>query len=169
MPFFDYDLPPQLIAQHPVAERDQSRLLRVQRASSQISHRVFRDFPELLHPGDLLILNNTKVLPARLRGRRERSGGKWEGLFLHETANGLWELVCQSRRPMHVGEWLAVEPGPLRCELIEKKEGGNWLMRPDQPGTPAELLARHGSMPLPHYIRKGRAEPEDAQRYQTVF
>jgi S-adenosylmethionine:tRNA ribosyltransferase-isomerase len=169
MPFFDYDLPPQLIAQHPVAERDQSRLLRVQRASSQISHRVFRDFPELLHPGDLLILNNTKVLPARLRGRRERSGGKWEGLFLHETANGLWELVCQSRRPMRVGEWLAVEPGPLHFELVEKKEGGHWLMRPDEPGSPAELLARHGEMPLPHYIRKGHAESEDRQRYQTVF
>jgi S-adenosylmethionine:tRNA ribosyltransferase-isomerase len=169
MPFFDYDLPPELIAQHPPAQRDQSRLLRVQRTLSQISHHIFRDLTHLLRPGDLLILNNTKVLPARLRGRRERSGGKWEGLFLHQKADGLWELVCQSRRPMHVGEWLAVEPGPLRFELVEKKEAGHWLMRPDEPGTPVELLARHGSMPLPHYIRKGHAETEDAQRYQTVF
>lgn len=169
MPFFDYELPPELIAQHPTAQRDQSRMLRVQRASGEIAHHIFRDLSDLLHPGDLLILNNTKVLPARLRGRRERSGGKWEGLFLHEAADGLWELVCQSRRPMRVGEWLAVEPGPLRFELVEKKEAGHWLLRPDQSGTPAELLARHGSMPLPHYIRKGQAEAEDTERYQTLF
>ncbi|HEV3145536.1 MAG TPA: tRNA preQ1(34) S-adenosylmethionine ribosyltransferase-isomerase QueA [Gemmataceae bacterium] len=169
MPFFDYDLPPALIAQRPSGQRDQSRLLRIQRASSRISHHVFRDLPELLRPGDLLILNNTKVLPARLRGRRERTGGRWEGLFLHETADGLWEFMCQSRRPLRPGEWLIVEPGPLRFELIEKKGAGNWLVRPDQPGTPAELLARYGRMPLPHYIRKGHAETEDTQRYQTVF
>jgi len=85
---FDYDLPPHLIAQQPLAERDQSRLLVLRRDSGSLIHRVFADLPDLLDPNDLLVLNDTRVLPARLRGRRERTGGKWEGLFLRLEEDG---------------------------------------------------------------------------------
>src|SRR5437868_3776096 len=95
--FLDYDLPAHLIAQHPASERDQSRLLVVRRSDHALEHHVFHDLPELLKPEDLLILNNTRVLPARLVGYRARTGGKWEGLFLHEQNDGLWELLSQTR------------------------------------------------------------------------
>lgn len=169
MPFFDYELPPALIAQHPAGQRDASRLLTVKRSTGRIGHRQFRDLPGLLLPGDLLILNDTRVLPARLIGRREPTGGRWEGLFLHETAPGLWKLMAQTRGSLRPGEFIAIEPGRLRLELVEKTAEGNWLCRPDRAGSPAELLAVHGRMPLPPYIRKGQADPEDSQRYQTVF
>src|SRR3954469_18461736 len=108
----DYDLPPHLITQEPRAERDQSRLLVVRRAEATFSHHVFRELPALLSPGDLLGLNDTRVLPARLRGRRARTGGKWEGLFLCQQPGGLWELMCQTRGRLHEGEVIDVEPGP---------------------------------------------------------
>src|SRR5258708_7046026 len=91
--FFDYELPARLIAQQPCAERDHSRLLVVRRAQAGIEHTQFRHLPELLAAGDLLVLNDTCVLPARLLGRRAATGGKWEGLFLQVTADGLWELL----------------------------------------------------------------------------
>src|SRR5437764_457754 len=95
--FFDYELPPHLIAQQPSAERDASRLLLVRRQTETIEHRHFRDLPELLASGDLLVLNDTRVLPARLLGRRARTGGRWEGLFLTQLPGGEWELLCQTR------------------------------------------------------------------------
>src|ERR1700749_4237370 len=97
MHFFDYTLPEHLIAQHPAAERDAAKLLVVRRAARSIHHHVFRDLPDLLAPGDLVVLNDTKVLPARLVGRREQTGGKWEGLFLRTTEDGLWEMLSQTR------------------------------------------------------------------------
>src|SRR6266446_6564976 len=93
----DYDLPPHLIAQEPSPQRDRSRLLVVRRRDATLAHHVFADLPELLRPGDLLVLNDTRVLPARLLGRRARTGGKWAGLFLREVSEGLWELLCQTR------------------------------------------------------------------------
>jgi S-adenosylmethionine:tRNA ribosyltransferase-isomerase len=168
MPFLDYELPPHLIAQHPAGRRDASRLMVLNRDRGTIDHCQFRELPDLLRPGDLLVLNDTRVLPARLFGRRERTGGRWEGLFFAESG-GLWELACQTRGTLAEGEFIAVEPGPLRLELVEKTAEGNWRVRPDQPGAPAELLSRHGQMPLPPYIRKGHAGPDDSERYQTVF
>src|SRR5438045_6912837 len=121
MLFFDYDLPGHLIAQEPAARRDESRLLVVRRTSGELEHRVFRDLPELLAPGDLLVLNDTKVLPARLVGRREKTGGRWEGLFLRQTPDGLWEMLAQTRGHPEAGEAFAVEtiphPGPLASML----------------------------------------------------
>src|SRR6266478_2292517 len=108
--FFDYDLPQHLIAQQPCAERDQSRLLVVRRQAGSLEHRVFRELPDLLNPGDLLVLNDTRVLPARLLGRRERTGGKWEGLYLATAADGTWELLCQTRGRLQEGETIVVEP-----------------------------------------------------------
>src|SRR5437660_9299805 len=93
---FDYELPPHLIAQEPCAERDRSRLLVLRRATNAIEHHLFRDLPELLNGGDLLILNDTRVVPARLLGKRGSTGGRWEGLFLRQPSDGLWELLCQT-------------------------------------------------------------------------
>jgi S-adenosylmethionine:tRNA ribosyltransferase-isomerase len=136
-----------------------------------IAHQHFVDLPGWLEVGDLLVLNDTRVLPARLVGRRQRTGGRWEGLFLRETG-GAWEVLAQTRGRPAVGEVLLVEPGPLRLELVGRTPGGRWLVRPDVAGSPAELLMRHGTVPLPPYIRKGRPEgagADDRELYQTVY
>lgn len=167
-PFLDYELPPDRIAQQPAAQRDLSKLMVLRRASAEIAHHVFRDLPDLLNPGDLLVLNDTRVLPARLIGHRDKTGGKWEGLFLRETADGLWEMLCQTKGKLEIGESCSVEPGPLRM-VLRGKQGGHWLMKPEPDGSPADLLRAFGRMPLPPYIRKGKDEPSDRDRYQTVF
>jgi S-adenosylmethionine:tRNA ribosyltransferase-isomerase len=164
----DYDLPAHLIAQEPVPDRDAARLLVVDRSTGRLRHNHFRDLPDLLNPGDLLVLNDTRVLPARVVGRREKTGGKWEGLFLHETADGLWEVLAQTRGHPTVGEAIAVDPGPLRLTL-RGRTGGHWLAEPSPAGSPADLLATSGRVPLPPYIRKGLAQPGDRERYQTVY
>src|SRR6516162_3495985 len=123
--FLDYDLPPQLIAQEPAAERDRSRLLVVDRARSAIGHHVFLDLPELLAPGDLVVLNDTRVVPARLLGRRELTGGRWEGLFLRQVPTGEWELLCQTGGRPTEGETVIVEPGPLRLKLLRRSPEGH--------------------------------------------
>lgn len=170
---FDYELPPHLIAQEPAARRDQARLLLVDRARNALSHYHFADLPALVAPADLLVLNDTRVLPARLLGRREATGGRWEGLFLRETADGLWELLSQTRGHLRVGETVLVEPGPLRLRLTGRTAERHWLAQPlvdaDAHGSVPKLLEKHGHVPLPPYIRKGRAGSADRQRYQTVF
>jgi S-adenosylmethionine:tRNA ribosyltransferase-isomerase len=167
--FLDYEPPPHLIAQQPIAERDRSRLLVVRRADASLAHHTFRELPELLSPGDLLVLNDTRVVAARLQGRRAGTGGKWKGLFLRAFADGTWELLCQTRGRLTEGEAIEVEPGPLKLCLLEKLPEGRWHAWPDAPGSAFELLQRHGQVPLPPYIRKGRAGPADGERYQTVF
>jgi S-adenosylmethionine:tRNA ribosyltransferase-isomerase len=166
---FDYDLPPHLIAQEPSAERDLSRLLVVRRVTGTIAHHVFRDLPDLLTPGDLLVLNDTRVVPARLLGRRARTGGKWEGLFLRRHDDGLWELLSQTRGRLVTDETIRVEPGELELRLVRKTPEGRWLALPNLPGSPVDLLRRYGEVPLPPYIRKGLAEAADHERYQTVY
>ncbi|HEX5271597.1 MAG TPA: tRNA preQ1(34) S-adenosylmethionine ribosyltransferase-isomerase QueA, partial [Gemmataceae bacterium] len=166
---FDYHLPPDLIAQQPAAERDRSRLMVVRRTPGTIGHHVFADLPDLLTPGDLLVLNDTRVIPARLVGRRARTGGKWEGLFLHETADGLWELMSQTRGRLAPGETVVVEPGELQLTLVRQTPERRWVARPHEAGPAFDLLRRHGQVPLPPYVRKGRAIAEDSERYQTVY
>src|SRR4051812_20536893 len=164
---FDYHLPERLIAQHPAARRDESRLLVVRRESGAIEHRTFRDLPELLSPGDLLVLNDTRVLSARLIGRREATGGKWGGLFLAEVG-GLWEMLAPTRGYPQVGTVFVTDTG-LRLTLCGRTEDRHWLMEPSEKGTPAALLTRFGHIPLPPYIRKGHAADDDEERYQTVY
>lgn len=166
MPFLDYDLPHELIAQEPATERDHSRLLVVRRADGTLEHRTFSDLPELLAPGDLLVLNDTRVLPARLLGRRERTGGKWEGLFLAER-DGEWEMLTQTRGTLAEGETVAV--GDLRLTYLGRTPERHFRYRPESDAPAAELLARVGRIPLPPYIRKGVAAAGDTERYQTVF
>jgi S-adenosylmethionine:tRNA ribosyltransferase-isomerase len=169
---FDYDLPPHLIAQEPASRRDESRLLVLRRGSAAIAHHVFADLPDLLAPGDLLVLNDTRVLAARLVGRRARTEGKWEGLFVRAEGDGNWELLVQTRGRLLVGETLLVDSRadpPLRLTLIRKTPAGRWLVRPGETGPSADVLARHGQVPIPPYIRKGRASAGDSERYQTVY
>jgi S-adenosylmethionine:tRNA ribosyltransferase-isomerase len=167
--FFDYNLPGHLIAQEPSAERDQARLLMLRRADATLAHHVFHELPELLNPGDLLILNDTKVVPARLIGRRAQTGGKWEGLFVRQLPDGLWELLCQTRGRLTTGETIVVEPGALLLRLAGRSADGHWLARPEPGGSSLDLLQSHGQVPIPPYIRKGHAVPGDRARYQTVF
>jgi S-adenosylmethionine:tRNA ribosyltransferase-isomerase len=167
--FLDYDLPPHLIAQEPRPQRDQSRLLVVRRNDSSLAHHTFADLPDLLDPHDLLVLNDTRVLAARLLGRRERTGGKWEGLFLRCLTDGAWELLCQTRGRLVEGETIIVEPGGLRLCLEAKTTAGRWRVRPEVKGDFVDLLSRHGQVPLPPYIRRGRAAEADRERYQTVY
>ncbi|HVS35824.1 MAG TPA: tRNA preQ1(34) S-adenosylmethionine ribosyltransferase-isomerase QueA, partial [Gemmataceae bacterium] len=173
---FDYALPERLIAQEPPPERDLSRLMLLRRDGSPPTDHIFRDLPWLLNSGDLLVLNDTRVLPARLIGRRARTGGKWEGLFLREEPDGAWELLTQTRGRLLGGETVLVDPeipssapAPLSLRLAGKSPLGRWLVRPEETAPVAQLLARYGRTPLPPYIRKGRAAPGDRERYQTVF
>src|SRR5215210_5815089 len=108
MPFLDYELPPNLVAQEPAARRDASRLMVLDRKGGDILHRQFADLPRLLRPSDVLVLNDTRVLPARLFGKRERTGGAWEGLFLGEPSAGVWELACQTRGTLVAGESIKI-------------------------------------------------------------
>jgi S-adenosylmethionine:tRNA ribosyltransferase-isomerase len=174
---YDYVLPDDLIAQEPLADRSAARLLCVRRSDNALAHRHVRDLPDLLTPGDLVVVNDTRVVPARLLGHRERTGGRWEGLFLRTEAGGEhagdWVLLAQTRGRPAGGEAVLVEPpnggDPLRIVLVGRGAGGTWLGRPEPAGPAEALLARVGRVPLPGYIRGGRAAGCDAERYQTVF
>jgi S-adenosylmethionine:tRNA ribosyltransferase-isomerase len=172
---FDFDLPADLIAQRPAAPRDRSRLMVVDRGRGRWEHRTFADLPELLDPRDVLVRNDTRVVPARLVGRREATGGRWEGLFLRELADGAWEVLAKTRGRAMPGEHVVVGQG-LRLLLADRGESGRWIVRPvpeSRRGDAAEsalaLLERHGTVPLPPYIRRGREGPGDRLSYQTVY
>jgi S-adenosylmethionine:tRNA ribosyltransferase-isomerase len=165
----DYDVPPHLIAQEPVEPRDHARLLVVRRRPQALAHHQFLDLAQLLGPGDLLILNDTRVLPARLIGTRAATGGKWEGLFLRQFPDGTWEMLSQTRGRLQPGERVHVQPGPVVLELVARLPEGRWQVRPEGGGDPIDLLGRVGRVPLPPYIRKGTANASDRERYQTVY
>ena len=172
----DFDLPDELIAQHPVEPRDRSRLMIIDRAKRSWEHRVFAELPELLDPRDVLVRNDTRVVPARLVGHREATGGRWEGLFLRELAGGAWEVMTRTRGRPTIGERVVVGQG-LRLALEARGESGCWIVRPladptegteSSPETLA-LLEQHGQTPLPPYIRRGREAAGDRLAYQTVY
>ena len=171
---YDYDLPADLIAQEPLERRADSRLLTVRRGDGAIAHRHVRDLPEILRPGDLLVVNDTRVVPARIVGRRLRTGGRWEGLFLKtDDATGAWQLLAQTRGRPEVGERVMLTDrdgeDAVAIELVGRATGGSWLAVPDAPEPAAEILARIGRVPLPGYIRGGEERAGDRERYQTVF
>jgi S-adenosylmethionine:tRNA ribosyltransferase-isomerase len=165
----EYDLPPELIAQHPVEPRDRSRLLVLHRTSGTIRHHTFSDLADLLSPADCLVLNDTRVIPARLVGRREATGGRWEGLFLRELSTGQWEMLCQTGGRPNPGECFAVNGHDARLVLRERRRDGHWLVEPVARLSAAEFLARNGHVPLPPYVRGGVDEHADRERYQTVY
>lgn len=162
-----YELPPERIAQHPVEPRDAARLLVLDRTTGHMEHRVFRDLPQYLSAGDALVLNDTRVIPARFFARRA-TGGRVEVLFLHETADG-WRVLLRPAARLRTGQTLACEGDTTRLELVGAAERGQWLVRPQPPLAPLDLLTRIGRTPLPPYIRRSEPEPGDADRYQTVY
>src|SRR4029078_2536347 len=170
---YDYTLPRDLIAQHPLARRSDARLMVVNRASGEIEHRHVRDLPEILRPSDCLVFNDTKVIPARLVGRRDRTNARWTGLFLAYDEHGVWQVLSKTRGKLEPGEAIVVLSWDIRqtitLRLLSKLEGGGAVVRPEPMGEAFEILQRIGRVPLPPYIRDGEMVAEDVEQYQTVF
>lgn len=162
---FYFDLPEELIAQTPLERRDASRLLCLDRWSGAREHRIFSELPELLHPGDCLVMNDSRVLPARLMGMRE-TGGVVEALLLRDLGGGRWECLTRPGRKTRPGTRLIFGNGELEAEVLEVAEGGNRIVEFKYEGIFLEVLERLGKMPLPPYIK---VELEDGERYQTVY
>lgn len=163
---FDYILPPELIAQTPTAQRDASRLLCLDRQTGAYSHHHFYNLPDFLRPGDCLILNNSRVLPARLLGQRLPGGGACEVLLLIDRGDNVWECIVRPGKHLRAGARLSFGAGELTAEVAEVLPDGNRLVRFFYEGIFHEVLERLGKMPLPPYIK---AELQDQERYQTVY
>jgi len=162
---FSYYLPEELIAQTPLQQRDASRLLKLDRVSGEIHHRHFYDILEYLQPGDCLIMNDSRVLPARLLGHRP-TGGAVEVLLLRDLGDNRWECLCKPGRKMQVDSQVSFGDGELTATVREVKEDGNRIVEFHYSGIFLEVLERLGKMPLPPYIK---AELADQERYQTVY
>ena len=163
---FYFDLPPELIAQTPIAQRDASRLLVLDKTTGATEHRHFFDLPEYLHPGDCLILNNSRVLPARLLGHRVPGGGACEILLLIDRGDNVWECLVRPGKKLRKGARVSFGDGELTAEIAEELPDGNRLVRFFYEGIFLEVLDRLGKMPLPPYIKE---ELADQERYQTVY
>ncbi len=163
---FYYDLPQELIAQDPLLDRTSSRLMHVDRATGDIEHKVFYDIIDYLNEGDCLVINNTKVIPARLFGTREGYEGKVEILLLKRRENDIWETLVKPGKKCKVGTMLVFGDGLLKAEVLEVVEDGNRLIKFYYDGIFEEILDELGQMPLPPYITH---ELKDKTRYQTVY
>ena len=170
---FDYELPPELIAQTPIEPRDSSRLMVLSRDSRQTEHRQFTDILEYLHPGDLMVFNQSRVIPARLFGFRDDNGGRVELLLLRREADGVWEALARPGRRLRPGATVSItspgvasgdgeSPGTLSVEILESRAGGLKAVRLSS----EDSIDRMGHTPLPPYIRQRLEDPE---RYQTVY
>ena len=162
---FYFDLPEELIAQTPLERRDASRLLVLNKKTGELEHRHFYDLPEYLHEGDCLVMNDSRVLPARLLGCRS-SGGSVELVLLRDLGEGKWECLSRPGRKTKPGTELSFGDGELTATVLAVTEGGNRIVQFHYEGIFLELLERLGKMPLPPYIK---AELNDAERYQTVY
>ena len=163
---FYFDLPKELIAQDPLEDRSSSRLLMVDKNTGDIKHEVFRNIVDYLHPGDCLVLNNTKVLPARLLGVKEDTGAAVEVLLLKRKEGNVWETLVKPGKKMRPGARVVFGDGLLKGEVIDVVEEGNRLIRFEFEGIFEEVLDRLGEMPLPPYITH---KLQDKNRYQTVY
>ena len=168
---FDFTLPPELIAQYPVPQRDQARLLIIDRAQPVLRHEVFCNIGEYLRPNDVLVVNDTKVIPARLRGHKVRTRGKVDILLLHERSAGVWEILLRPAAKVPVGTVVTFGHDILRGEVVQRRPDGIVVMRFTPPDI-YPLLEQCGEIPLPPYIKRlpgeGR-QPLDVERYQTVY
>ena len=162
---FYYDLPEELIAQTPLQQRDASRLMVLNRATGAITHRHFHDIIDYLHPGDCLVLNDSRVLPARLLGHRP-TGGAVEVLLLRDLGDNKWECLCKPGKKMREGDTVSFGDGELTATVCQVQEDGNRIVEFHYEGIFLEVLERLGKMPLPPYIK---AELKDQERYQTVY
>lgn len=163
---FNYELPKELIAQTPLEKRDTSRLMTLDRKTGAWEHHHFYELPDFLYPGDCLILNDSRVLPARLLGQRLPGGGACEVLLLIDRGEKTWECLVRPGRHMRQGSKLSFGNGELTAEVTEVLPDGNRLVRFDYDGIFLEVLERLGKMPLPPYIKE---ELQDRERYQTVY
>lgn len=164
---FWYDLPKELIAQEPCLPRDAARLLCLGRQSGEISHHIFHELPALLHAGDLLVVNNSKVLPARLIGHKAETGAVCELLLLREESRDVWECLARPGKKLKPGVRVVFGDGTLTAEILETREDGNKLVRFSyDTDTLYEKLDAFGKMPLPPYITK---QLDDGSQYQTVY
>jgi S-adenosylmethionine:tRNA ribosyltransferase-isomerase len=163
---FDYDLPPEYIAYRPSRKREESRLLVLDRRSKKVAHRVFRDVPDYLGAGDLLVVNDTRVIKARLDARKRGTGGRVELLLLREAGSGLWRALVSPSRRVHEGTELELEGGET-CRVEKRLSGSMRLVRLNVPDVLAYLRDK-GYVPLPPYIKRP-PEAEDEERYQTVY
>ena len=163
---FYYDLPEELIAQTPLDQRDASRLLTLDKRTGARQHMHFYELPTLLKPGDCLVMNDSRVLPARLLGHRLPGRGACEVLLLIDRGNKTWECLVRPGKKMKPGAQVVFGNGELTAEVTEELPGGNRLVRFSYEGIFLEVLERLGKMPLPPYIKK---ELQDPERYQTVY
>lgn len=166
---FDYYLPEEQIAQHPADKRDESRLLVIDRKSGKLEHKHFFDILDYLNPGDCLVMNNSKVIPARLFGTKEITGAKVEFLLIKRINDDIWEAMVRPGKKLHVGDRVSfTDDGSLSATIIEHGEGGTRLVRFEYEGDFHGLLERIGKIPLPPYIER-ESDDEDKERYQTVY
>lgn len=163
---YDYDLPEELIAQDPLEDRSSSRLMVLDRQTGDVEHRHFTDILEYLHPGDCLVINNTKVIPARLFGVKEDTRAKIEVLLLKRKENDIWETLVKPGKKAKPGTKLVFGDGLLTAEVVEVVEEGNRLIQFHYDGIFEEILDQLGQMPLPPYITH---QLKDKNRYQTVY
>ena len=181
---YNYDLPTERIAQEPVSNRVDARLMIIDRSSGEIEHRYVRDLPELLNPGDTLVMNNSEVVPARLVGYRTQTGGRWQGLFLREDPDlGVWEVLTKTRGTLRTGETITIRDRDARdgmlLEVVSRTGDGKLLAKPllpadwaepsDAYSAPVTWLSRFGRVPIPPYIRDGQMVDSDIDSYQTVY
>lgn len=163
---FSYELPKELIAQTPIEPRDASRLMVLDKRTGEISHHIFHEIEAMLRPGDLLVINDSRVLPARLLGVREGTGRPMEFLLLAEKAKDCWEVLVRPGKRAKIGSRFVFGEGLLRAEVLDILEGGNRLVRFEHEGLIYNVLQQIGQMPLPPYITEKLKDPE---RYQTVY
>ncbi len=170
---YDYTLPAKLIAQSPLPERANARMLVIDRKSGTLTHRRVKDLPEYLDPKDCVVVNDTKVLPARLIGTRQKTGGRWEGLFLGFGPQGQWRIIGKTRGRIQPGEQVELRSADgqlcFSLEFEQQLDDKSWLVRPMTDADDLEALDAVGWVPIPPYIRGGRMVPEDRQSYQTVY
>ena len=162
---FDYELPEELIAQTPIKKRDESRLMVLNRKEQTIEHKIFKDIIDYLKPGDVLVRNNTKVIPARLYGKKE-TGAKVEFLLLNNIEGDIWESIVRPGNKLHVGAKVIFGDGILEAEILEVMPGGTRKVEFKYDGIFNEILDKIGLMPLPPYIHESLKEKD---RYQTVY
>ncbi len=163
---FYYDLPEELIAQDPLLDRSSSRLLVLDKTTGERHHKIFKDVIDYLKPGDCLVINNTRVLPARLIGAKEETGGKVEVLLLKRKQDNVWETLVKPGKKARPGARIVFGDGILKGEVLEVVEEGNRLIKFEYEGIFEEVLDQLGEMPLPPYITH---QLEDKERYQTVY
>jgi len=165
---FDYSLPKKLVAQYPVSKRDESRLMIINRETGNISHRSFHNIIDYLSEGDLLIINNTKVIPARLRGIKEATGANIEILLVRDLGNNIWSVIAKPSKRLKTGIIINFSEN-LSAKVIEKKEDGVIMLKFSFTGNFMEILSRIGQVPLPPYIKRPSIKSYDTERYQTVY